>query len=471
MGFFTPVRRFLTGADLAAYDTTQRALWEQAPTRQTLQHPIFLSYGGFQTGKEGRPTPKLNTRRLRTLSERPIPRAAINTVLKEIAALKWDVRVKKTVTRRGKHDAQIAIARRIFDYPNPDDSCRTLVQQFNEDSLVGDYGCLERIWTDNPDHPLWLYPVDGSTIQIYLDWDGDPNKPRYAQVPWGAGAGHEPIELLDDHLIYMIDTKRTNTPFGFSPLEAAAQYIDWLLQTQTFAAKSSAHAIPKKLLNLGMNVDPTYLDAFRSYWKREVEGQGKYPIIAGTEDPSVLDLGPQNDEGLYLKWQEMLISIIAVSFDLNPQDLGMQFDGNRSNSVMQTASTKSGAIRPRARLIEETFTRQVLSFIGFDDLEFVYLDVEPTDVKTMAVVHSTYVEADVYTLGQVREMLGESPFGDERDDMTRSEYLAWLGEKYPSSLGPGQPQPGNPSPAGRKGGTKGHGRSTGRPNGAIETST
>jgi hypothetical protein len=271
------------------------------------------------------------------------------------------------------------------------------------------------------------------------------------------------VDFTDDQLVYVVDNARTSTPFGYSPLEAAATYIDWLLQVQTFAARSSASAIPKKLLNLGMKVDQNYLKSFRAWWHNEVEGRGKYPIIAGTEDPSVLDLGPTDDAGLFLEWQQMLISIIATSFDLNPQDLGMQFNMNRSSSVVQSAATRSGAIRPKAKLYEEVFTRNVLHYLGFYDLEFKFLDVEPQDVATTAKVHSVYVESDVVMLGEVREELGKPPFGDERDTMTRSEYLAKLGMQYPSSLSDSSPKPGAKS-----GGTSQHGRSSGRPSGSIE---
>lgn len=447
--------------DIMAFASKQRQLLESAVHRETLQYPVFSSFGGYQDNYTGRPTPKLNITRLRTLSEKPIPRAAINTIKREVSNLKWQVRVKQGVVKQKKHEKQIQILTNLFTYPNPDDSCRTFTEQIVEDVLVGDYGSFERDYDDNnSDHPLWLWPVDGSTIQIFLDWDGSPDKPRYSQVPWGVNTAHDPINLLDDDLAYIIYNKRTNTPFGYSAIEAAASYIDWLLYAQTFAAKSAAQSVPKKLLNLGVSISPNEVNAFRMYWKREIEGQGKYPIIGGNPDPSVLDLGPQNDEGLYLKWQEMLISIIAVSFDLNPQDLGMMFDSNRSNSVVQVTSTRSGAIVPMARLIEESYTRMIIAYLGYLDLEFVYIDLEPADPFTMSKIYTQYIESDVYTLGHVLELLGEPLTGDIRESMTRSEYLAYLGMKYPSVPGPGEPQ--------SNGQTKGHGSSTGRPNGAVE---
>ena len=30
--------------------------------------------------------------------------------------------------------------------------------------------------------PLWMWPVDGLTVQLYPDWDGSPKAIRYVQI-------------------------------------------------------------------------------------------------------------------------------------------------------------------------------------------------------------------------------------------------------------------------------------------------
>ena len=85
------------------------------------------------------------------------------------------------------------VLRRCLEEPNASDSFRVLWEQVLEDLLVGGFGAVEMEATGDPERPFHLWAVDGATIQIDAKWDGDPEKPRYAQATGrlgkdGAGA-------------------------------------------------------------------------------------------------------------------------------------------------------------------------------------------------------------------------------------------------------------------------------------------
>ena len=116
-----------------------------------------------------------------------------------------------------------------FDAPNPDDSFRSLAEQVLEDINVGGYGAIEVQATDDPERPLALWPVDGSTIRMRADWDGAPDSPRYVQATGKFGPDAN-VTLNDDELIYMRLNPRTHTPFGLGRLEVAFETINCIFE-------------------------------------------------------------------------------------------------------------------------------------------------------------------------------------------------------------------------------------------------
>ena len=89
-----------------------------------------------------------------------------------------------------------------FDSPNSNDSFRSLAEQVLEDIIVGGFGAIEMQLTGDPGRPIALWPVDGATIMMRTDWDGQSASPRYAQSTGKFGT-KSTIPLNDDELIYI----------------------------------------------------------------------------------------------------------------------------------------------------------------------------------------------------------------------------------------------------------------------------
>jgi hypothetical protein len=217
---------------------------------------------------------------------------------------------------------------------------------------------METQRSSDPLRPLWLYPVDGLSIQVYPGWSGKPEEARYAQsVGYGAytGGGIR-VDLRDDEIIYIRPNPSTATPFGLGPLEVAFTSIARQLGVGEFAGNLTSNARPGIMINLGEGVDKDTLGAFRNYWTAEVEGQGKVPIT-GMKGGDVMRLHPEGDNALYLKYQEFLKSEIATAFDLSPQNLGIERDVNRSTGEVSQERDWDQAIKPRAKELAAYLTR------------------------------------------------------------------------------------------------------------------
>ena len=89
-----------------------------------------------------------------------------------------------------------------FEQPNPEDSFRSMIEQVLEDILVGGFGAIELDLSGENGRPLTLWPVDGASIRIRTDWDGNPASPRYVQITAPYNVGQE-ITLADEELSYI----------------------------------------------------------------------------------------------------------------------------------------------------------------------------------------------------------------------------------------------------------------------------
>jgi phage portal protein BeeE len=377
------------------------------------------------------PLPKPTPANLRRFAERPVPRKAINTIKDRTAALRWRIQPKEGSPAAADRDARIRALTLNLDAPNADDSFRSLTEQVMEDVLVGGWGAIEAQLTANPERPLVLWPVDGATIRIYAGWSGDPEEPRYAQVtPWG-----QHVDLRNDELVYIRLNPRTHTPFGLGRLEVAFETIHWLLGAQDYAARLASNTVVQFALWL-QEMPPASYDKVISWWQNEIEGTGKVPIIANLPSkPEVLRFGEGSDRDLRLEWQRFLIRIIADAFDLPPVLLGLEQDVNRATAESLVDEAFRTAVVPTARLYAEHITREIIGRrLGWDDLEFVFEDLDGFDERAQAEIDEILLRNDVLVPDEVRARRNLPPLPGGAGALTHTERQALMRvvEKNPS---------------------------------------
>jgi hypothetical protein len=70
------------------------------------------------------------------------------------------------------------------------------------------------------------------------------------------------------------------------------------------------------------------------------------------------------------------------------------------------------AVVPTAKLLAEHLTRDVIGkALGFDDLEFVFADVDAPNELEQAQLHEVLLRSGVLTVDEVRAMRGMGPIG------------------------------------------------------------
>jgi len=402
---------------------------EVVKRRRTSALPsIFNSYGPA-TDAMPKPTPY----NLRRFSETPIARRAINCIKDRIAGMRWRVQPRQGYSLEAIPFGaeRVRILTSNFECPNPDDSFRSLAEQVLEDIIVGGYGAVEVQenpgWEENAslgsagrtnafaptqagkagvfDGPLVLWPVDGASIRMNIDWDGSPTSKRYVQVVDSAGPGSQ-IKLDDDELIYIRLNPRTHTPFGLGRLEVAFETINAFLGAHRYAGRLVSNSVVQYALWL-QDLTPEHHERLIRWWQDEIEGTGKVPILSVESKPEVLRFGGGTDADLRLQWQEFLLRVVASAFDLPPFYLGVERDVNRSTAEEMNDLAFRQAIVPTARLFAESLTRGAISKkLGWEDLEFVFAELDTTDPLEEAQIQQILLQNGVMTVDEVRRMRG-----------------------------------------------------------------
>jgi HK97 family phage portal protein len=378
--------------------------------RLTVALPSILSPYNPATNMMPKPT----AGNLRRFAETPVVRRAINLIKDRIAAMDWQVRVKREylpgdvayLARKSR------ALRTMLQEPNPSDSFRTLLEQVLEDALVGGFGAIEMEKTESAiselGRPAQLWPVDGATIQVNPKWNGDAAMPRYAQRTGGIGP-EATIQLRDDQLIYLRMNPRTHTPFGLGPLEVAFETVNSFLSAHRFAGKLASNAVVQYALWINEATQQQHERLIR-WWQDEIEGTGRVPILSTQQKPEVLRFASGTDADLRLSWQQFLIRMIANAFNLPPMLLGLEQDVNKSTSGEMGDEAFRSAILPLARLVEQHITRDVFSkLLGWNEFEFAFNELETRDELTELQIQTQLLQAGVLTVDEVRAMRGLAP--------------------------------------------------------------
>ena len=378
--------------------------------RRTLAAPSILSsYGsGFGPGLAG--IPKLTQANLRRFAETPVVRRAINVIKDRIASMDWQVRVRRGVPPEevGYLQRKLRALRRMLEEPNATDSFRTLIEQAIEDALTGGYGAIEMEATGDPELPAQLWAVDGATIRVNANWNGDLESARYTQVMPGQ-MPDQAVTLRDDQLMYIRMNPRSFTPFGLGPLEVAFETVNQFLSAHRFAGKLAANSVVQYALWLN-EATPAQHERMIRWWQDEIEGTGRVPLISTEQKPEVLRFAAGTDADLRLQWQQFLIRMIANAFGLPPLLLGLEGDVNRATAAELADEAFRGAIEPLAKLIAGHITRDLFGkCIGWREFEFVFNDLSARDEDTELAIQVQLLAAGVYTVNEVRAMRGLPP--------------------------------------------------------------
>jgi hypothetical protein len=365
---------------------------------------------------------------LRRFSRTPVPARAINLTKAGLLALQWKVRAIEGIADSDDPDVmrRCQIVTNCLQKPNNDDSFRSWIEQILTDFLVYGMGCSETQANPFDDRPVKMWPTDANTIQIVTRWTEDmaDQLPRYVQMLPFTTTTQSGVQLFDDELWTIRDNIATDSPFGTGCLEIAYRSVIDLLGAQRMAGIAGSDQLGRQIFWWSGAIPPTTMQDMRGYLQNELEGMARVGMVGGGPKPEVITIDPVSIEDLLLPWQEMLIRMIANSFNISPLALALERDVNKSTGEVMDDRDFRSCIVPVAKRFQESLTRHIIhKKCGWEDLEFVFLGTEDPDTQTKLEILEARYQASAITGNDMNEALGykriDSPFAD----MTQIELV------------------------------------------------
>jgi len=274
-----------------------------------------------------------------------------------------------------------------------------------------------------------MWPVDGLSISIFAGWNGQPDAARYFQTNGYSGLGNlagDGVRLRNDELVYIRPNPNTMEPFGVGSLEVAFTSIARQLAVGESAGNISGNVRPNAGLFM-KEADDRGIEAFRQYWRNDIEGQGQFPIIGG-EEVEVIKFFPEGDKGLFLEYQSFLAREIATSFDLSPMNLGIDGDVNRNQGEVNEDRDRNATVKPTATNIAEHLTREVLHRkLGCYQLIMRFRGLDREDEKATSDIYDKYYKGNAVTPNEMRFKLGMVKSDNKWADLTYADTQIALG--------------------------------------------
>lgn len=372
---------------------------------------------------------RIPAQQLRNFSRTIPAKRAIRKIANNVIRMPWVI--QPPVDKRENPDAQSKIKnlRAALTRPNYEEhnSYSKLVRAVISELLTLGFAAIERQPGDI-EHPFWLWVANGETLNVNPDWKpGDLDIPRYFDCGHRADFTKECRPIFEENLFILQFDCNAHELVPPSPIETAYRMISAWLGLGEFQFNTTTNAVREYLLSVEDCSNDEELAAFRQYWETDVINQGKIPIVGGRV--GVQKLGARNDEELYPKFNEMLIKMIAMCFDLSMRSFNIEpAHDNRATAGIAADTDFQDAILPMADNIRETLQLEVIDFYEPGYI-LEYTDIEPRSEEEEANVAAMLYSGNIATLNEMRIRVGLDPVGPGGDTLFNGISLNDLNKK------------------------------------------
>lgn len=337
-----------------------------------------------------------------------VPRVCIETRKDQMESLDYLISVRKGFTADpGKQKA----LQTFFSKPDGVNSWSAWLRLVLEEVLVKDALTLYRRKNRKGDL-FGAEVIDGSTIKVLVDQNGRiPIAPEksFRQIIWG-----QPTSLGDyttDEIYYLPRTVRTDTPYGFSPIEWVLMTILTVLNRQTFQLAYFAEGnIPAGLLEMPAGLTKDQIELYNAYISDAMSGniaarQRLKPVPSGTKLQQFQKADWSTD------FEEYLVKVCGAAFGVPPSEIGFTNDVNKATGSQQENVVYRRGVKPMGRFIKGICDLILANDLSAPEYEFTFTGGEPEDVLKKAQADTLYVKSGVKSVDDVRVPMGLPELG------------------------------------------------------------
>lgn len=348
----------------------------------------------------------------------PIARACINHRISQITQLDWNIAPVEVITKDDEEEDISKRAKEVqkslkFPTGTKNTTFRGFITKIVEDALILDAVAIERIKNYGEQVMAWR-PFDAATIELMLMPDGstpEPPTPAYRQKV----NGQITAELTTDDIYYGIMHPRTQSPYGLSALETLVGVVTTALKLQSYNLGYLTEGnVPEGFVEIPKDIasNPDQLAEWQRAWDAIFSGDPRYQRkLKFLPEGMVYHATKKQEDMNFERFEKWLLLNTCAVFKVPPQDIGFTFDSNKATSETQWEIGKERGMFPLSQFIKELIDQIIQEDLGHDDLEFVWLNLNPTNKLEEAKVFQILVNTGAVSVDEFRIGEGMKPIG------------------------------------------------------------
>jgi len=318
-----------------------------------------------------------------------------------IRALDWSLVPARGFS--GDADAAIAQGMAVLAKPDRKTPFGSWLATWLYDILAYDAGALYRL-RNRGGRAIGLRVVDGTTIAPLLDYWGDsPADPAPAYVQYAQGLPWSWLTRKD--LIYVPFRPRSNSPYGYAPLESILLNANTDLRFQAyFLQRFTDGNIPEAFASAPETWTPQQIEEFQGYWDAAMYGDqaAKHQI---RWMPGGGKIEWSNEKEFSDAFSLFLMRKTCAAYHIVPADLGFTESVNRSSGETQADVQHRVGDLPLVTHVQDVLTDFLQHDMGLP-VEFSFdTGQEKEDRLTLAQAWQIYIESGMASPDEGREEL------------------------------------------------------------------
>lgn len=348
----------------------------------------------------------------------PIARACINRRIRQITQLQWDITTIDEIEGEAGYESQMAEVKKFFKYPMGNKTrLREMLTIMIDDILTVDAICFE-VQKTRGGQFYKLIPVDPTTIALKVtETGGTPEPPddAYVQII----QGHRTAAFNLNEMIYESMMRRSITPYGLAPLESlilqAEAAIRGTLYNLNYFRENN---VPEGFLELPPDIAQTkeLVEQWQTWFDAMVAGDARFThrlkIIPGGAKYTA---AKKPEDMAFERFELWLMQQTCAMFDVPPQDIGMTYQVNKATGKTQENLSNERGLIPLGNFIKEIFDDIVQNWLGFEDLQFIWHDLNPIDMvqevdTAVKQINAGLLSGDEFRIEHGREPIGLEPY-------------------------------------------------------------
>lgn len=266
-------------------------------------------------------------------------------------------------------------------------------------------------------HMQEIYCQDGASFLK----DADRTGWTYGYWQYSYSIPAHPMWFNRDELVYFMENPRSMSVYGWADMQSALEHVKTLEASLKHNLDLiNEGAVPSGIVSVE-NMDPDDMNAMADKFSTELKGQNHKTLFMNkkaTYQPFAFNnRDMQFTEGIMQLWKQVL-----AQFKLSPNDVGITEDVNRATAGNQSELSRRKAIRPLLKKAERLVDEEILTELGLNKIEFVYIVDDPVEERMNAELNEIYIRMGVKTPQMVAEEMGLPPIQDLQNDLRQMGF-------------------------------------------------